>query len=943
MGQKAILNSLRLGVISPWKSEWFGSFEYSSLISMDFKIREYLNNIFFSLRLPCSDFNIQHYLSYLIFIDVDIYFSIDIKERLYLFKSKDLHIFDALDFILQYFKKELSKVSLFYKSNMKYLIFYKYLYNCLFNSIYRKFYYSYFIFNCFNIYTLFYFFVKYFTFFIRLKYISIFFFTFNLFISNYFIFNSFRSTHGSLVSITNNRESESNSSIIFKIFSKYINKLGILFNIIKAISFTTIHSLVLLKHSRLIVFLYRLNVLYLLQYSKLYYIFSLLYKINSYLFYYLFLFFIKSKHFYSFDLDVDGYFNKKRRRFLLKYTYYKLPHSLKFLGTSLFNKLKIFNIFKFPLLNTNFIHNYQNKFKILNIVFTSFLYFISKSEFLYLFFKYSYSFLYFFKYIISFFFRFFFFFFYFMHFCFNSYIQYLLVIFFCFFLNIYTYFIVFNMYLLFSIINPYSLLSTYFSNIFSNIIPILKHTDNNVHSPFEPFFFNRIILRQFAFIIENALFKYSYCSFLFAANYYMSDYLPLNNTRLIAQYISYEIEKGSPVPELFRDLKTFYFSELSRRGYLFKRIYRLKRFHPVTDIILNKIRKHIYFISKFKNKRSFYSYFNSIITYRRYILNFRLFSLFLKCNNFNKFLSLFFKPNQVYSIDTFLNSVFKRSLISKTLLLSIYQNKSNILVYILINFIRNTFKSFYPKKLIYLYLIYFISIFSKSFKLRKRYLILQNLKNFKLFHSYNTMYSHLYNELSILRNKFVLRFLKYYSIEGMRLLISGTFKRGNEASSKLYTHGRIPKSSISLDVSQFISPAYTRNGVLGVKVYFYFNTDFFIDDIELKSEEFLERYNLLDKSDLKSQHDLNFKSKKKRRKSKSNAKTLYSIKSKKDSGYFKPSYSSKSKSSKYFYSKGNNSTFKIKNNKNNTFQNFSNSRNKSKSSFKYSSKHKRKY
>lgn len=944
MGQKAILNSLRLGVLSPWKSEWFGSFEYSSLISMDFKIREYLNNIFFSLRLPCSDFSIQHYLTYLIFIDVDIYFSIDIKERLYLFKSKDLHIFDSLDFILQYFKQELSKLSLFYKSNIKYFIFYKHICYFLLLSIYRKFYYSYFILYFFNIFTGFYFFFNYFTLFLRLKYFSIFFFTFNLFISNYFIFNSFISTRASLISTTNNVDHESTSLIIFNISSKYIYKLGVLFNICKILISNNISSLLLFKYSRILTLLYRFNVLYLLQYSKIYYIFSLLYRINSSLFYYLFLFFIKSKHLYSFDLERDGFFNKKQRRFLFKHTYYKFQHNLKFLGTSLFNKLKMSSILKFSLSN-NFINKNQHTFKILNIVYTSLLYFISKFEFFHLFLKFSYSFFYFFKYLISFLFRFFFLIFFVINHCFNYYIQDLLATLFYFFFNIYIYFTSFNLYLLFSIITPYSRVNTYTHNTFSNLISILKHADNNIHSPFEPFFFNCIIFRQFSFIIENALFKYSQCCFLFAANYYMSDYIPLNNPRLIAQYISYEIEKGSPVPELFRDLKTFYFSELSRRSYLFKRIYRLQRFHPFTDLLISKIRKHVYFLSKFKNTKSFSSYFNNIITYRRYILNFKLFSLLLKITKFNNFLSFFFKSKESYSIDSFINTLFKRSSISNSLLITKYKNQSNLLVNILLTFIRNNFKNISLKKLVYLYLIYFIFIFSKSIKQRKRYSILQNLKNFKLFHSYNTIYSNIYNELSILRNKFVLRFLKYYSIEGMRLIISGTFKRGNEASSKLYAHGRIPKSSISLDVSQFVSPAYTRNGVLGVKVYFYFNTDFFIDDIELKSEEFLEKYNLLDKSDLRSQHDLNFKPKKKRRKSKITTKYLEPQKSRKYSDSYKRYDSSKSKSNKYTYSKGNDINFNNKANKNNKnkFQYSSTFRNKSKSYFKYSNKPKRKY
>src|SRR6478609_11206668 len=69
------LNTLRIGIFGTWYSLWYDKEYYSFLVYKDYKLTEYLNSIYYRLRLPTSHFyfnriNQKHY-----YIQSNIYLS----------------------------------------------------------------------------------------------------------------------------------------------------------------------------------------------------------------------------------------------------------------------------------------------------------------------------------------------------------------------------------------------------------------------------------------------------------------------------------------------------------------------------------------------------------------------------------------------------------------------------------------------------------------------------------------------------------------------------------------------------------------------------------------------------------------------------------------------------------------------------------------------------
>ena len=49
-------NTLRIGIFGTWHSLWYDKEYYTFLVYKDYKLIEYLNSIFYRLRLPTTHF-----------------------------------------------------------------------------------------------------------------------------------------------------------------------------------------------------------------------------------------------------------------------------------------------------------------------------------------------------------------------------------------------------------------------------------------------------------------------------------------------------------------------------------------------------------------------------------------------------------------------------------------------------------------------------------------------------------------------------------------------------------------------------------------------------------------------------------------------------------------------------------------------------------------------
>ena len=77
MGQKVNLNLMGLGFLKSWLSAWFGTKEYSYLLTQDLKLRDFLTYLFYNLRSPTTEFKFKRFISNRIFITTIVYIPIN--------------------------------------------------------------------------------------------------------------------------------------------------------------------------------------------------------------------------------------------------------------------------------------------------------------------------------------------------------------------------------------------------------------------------------------------------------------------------------------------------------------------------------------------------------------------------------------------------------------------------------------------------------------------------------------------------------------------------------------------------------------------------------------------------------------------------------------------------------------------------------------------------
>lgn len=87
MGQKVGVLTFRVGREGTWKSKWFSDKNYALALSQDYSIRQYLTNLFTSLRCPTSDLLIIRNHNKPILIETTVFLSLENKYKVNFFNN----------------------------------------------------------------------------------------------------------------------------------------------------------------------------------------------------------------------------------------------------------------------------------------------------------------------------------------------------------------------------------------------------------------------------------------------------------------------------------------------------------------------------------------------------------------------------------------------------------------------------------------------------------------------------------------------------------------------------------------------------------------------------------------------------------------------------------------------------------------------------------------
>lgn len=767
MGNRANLNSIHIGHSHAWKSEWFGSTEYQTMLSQDYKIREYLSNIFFNFKLPVSEFNLKRYANHLMCIDMDLYFPEDIKDKFYLFQNLEDQLYDCIDSLIYYLKNELYKYNISVSRKIQDV---KLLNNqmfdaslMLFKNIISK---NIFLCSAFSIYY---------------KTLN------HKFIFQYFIQKTYNNFYGLISKLLSN-------IFVSKSSSTFANTIS---SVPDTVSLDTLNCT---------------DISYRLSYCFKIYIFITLlqfnHKVNS----------TFIKYVVTLVNIAKTTFNSLLSKEILILFLLQLRLSNKSIS-KLLSKDNVHKLFNKPLSDYNvghvnpvsMLHDYLKLSKGAKANYSDIVQLITKylnRPFLVI----IYS-------II----------------CSNSSIEntYLLPYIVKTFVPIK---LAFEKYK--KLVEEYiqmSLLTKTMSNVHSTMFLCLAELEKSIYNmskhynlssgiktltttgvsfnkshytlarvynllsikwsiykfeAIDDYFFRNIIFKQITYHIETTISDVLKLHCVFLPNLYIKDVVPFNSAKLISQYVAYELEKGSPVSEIFRDLKSIHVGDSYKRNEFFKRMYKFTH-------------SYSFGVDSFKSYISKLSMMNPFDVKNQE----RLDITNLNKLQFTQFCSLLSGNN---SISAILN-------ISSNNMTS-YLELSGVL---------------YIIALTHNYTLYFKN--SYMFDLR----VASNLKQW-----HELISSICINELNSLRARAPMMYLKKFPVQGVKIAASGTFKRGNEATVKWYSEGKMPRQTITLDVEQYVTPAFTRNGVIGINVSLFCNTDRFQDEIELKSEEFLDYFKL---------------------------------------------------------------------------------------------------
>lgn len=781
MGNRANLNSIHIGHSHAWKSEWFGSIEYQTMLSQDYKIREYLSNIFFNFKLPVSEFSLKRYANHLMCIDMDLYFPEDIKDKFYLFQNLEDQLYDCIDSLIYYLKNELYLYNIsvsrriqdvMLMSNQIHdasLVLFKQILNrniflCSSFSIYYKTLHHKFIFQYFNekIHNSFYNLIS--------KLLS------NMFISkssSVFANTISSAPHALVLSTLNNTDTASRLSYCMKIYifiqllqyNSIVNSRLIKYIVTLVNIFKTIFSSLLPK-DLLVLFLLQLrlsnksiskllgedNILKLLNNNKPLSGYNLRYTSPVNMLYgYL-------KNFKGSYID-SSYIKLQLRKYLNK-PFCAIVYSVISSNSSVENTYLLPYIFntitsiklalkKYKKLVTEHIQLSLLTKNMLHVLPSMFLYLAELEKSLY------------------------------------------------------------NMNKHYNLSSGIKTLSSaqLSSNISHSILARIYNLLSIKWSIYkfevvDDYFFRNIIFKQITYHIETTISEALKLHCVFLPNLYIKDVIPFNSAKLISQYIAYELEKGSPVSEIFRDLKSIHVGDSYKRNEFFKRMYKFT-----------------------------HSYSLGSDTFKSYILKLSMMNPFDVKNQ---------ERLDIIKLDRLQFSQFCSLLSSRPSIPAVL----NLCLNNIVNYLEVS-GLLYIIALTQNYSLYFKN--SYIFDLR----LASKLKQWHEFMSVLCI-----SELNSLRARAPMMYLKKFPVQGVKIAASGTFKRGNEATVKWYSEGKMPRQTIAIDVEQYVTPAFTRNGVIGINVSLFCNTDRFQDEIELKSEEFLDYFKLNARDTFKHKGDM---------------------------------------------------------------------------------------
>mgnify|MGYP006190408183 FL=1 len=94
-------NTLRIGIFGTWHSLWYDKEYYTFLVYKDYKLIEYLNSIFYRLRLPTTHFYLNRINQKYYYIKSNIYLTLPSFNRFTKFINNNKKIFKYLS-ILEY-------------------------------------------------------------------------------------------------------------------------------------------------------------------------------------------------------------------------------------------------------------------------------------------------------------------------------------------------------------------------------------------------------------------------------------------------------------------------------------------------------------------------------------------------------------------------------------------------------------------------------------------------------------------------------------------------------------------------------------------------------------------------------------------------------------------------------------------------------------------------
>lgn len=151
MGHRLSANVLRVGLLRSWNSVWYSRLEYTYLVSLDYRVRDFVDNVFYNLKWPISEMRIKRFLSRTVVLEILVYIPEDrffrrlnfsrfndvyaVGAHIDLFKFNNL-VFD-FNYVSRFLYRNVFNKSIFFLL-VRELRRYYYYDNALFRSMYKS-------------------------------------------------------------------------------------------------------------------------------------------------------------------------------------------------------------------------------------------------------------------------------------------------------------------------------------------------------------------------------------------------------------------------------------------------------------------------------------------------------------------------------------------------------------------------------------------------------------------------------------------------------------------------------------------------------------------------------------------------------------------------------------------------------------------------------------